>query len=151
MCRNLSFLRVWEGQVTFELQYCLNVPCKIVNHVRILNHHKIKPATSPFPASRNSKFLSYLLHLFSKFLDWNKKLSSIIIQALYKILQMLPCHDNRSLSQNRASLEQFWLIKTLKLLPGTRIHVYCSSKPLRGEGGDDNMYFYETQTHSLHS
>ena len=44
------------------------LPCKIINHVRILDHHKIKPATSSFSACCDSKLLSYLLHLVSKVL-----------------------------------------------------------------------------------
>lgn len=37
--------------------------------MRVLDHHKIKPATSSLSACRHSKLLSYLLHLLSKFLN----------------------------------------------------------------------------------
>ena len=37
--------------------------------MRVLDHHKIKPATSSLSACRHSKLLPYLLHLLSKFLN----------------------------------------------------------------------------------
>ena len=61
---------IYQQKERYKAGKILNfLPCKIIDHVRVLDHHKIKPATSSLSACRHSKLLPYLLYLLSKLLN----------------------------------------------------------------------------------